>query len=164
MKGKQELPVLNRQLIVGEAKVAFEPIEKRRLKDSAASIKGIASQPNQFGPVKAACSSLIELLTKLTDVNQVGQTHADRTVQERKGSLRPWEALPDELEHQEFVKVSVQEGPRDRVQFPIMIVSAPSEINDHDRSTLAHTGCFGRLSVRRAVGRHAAGLHPCHHS
>jgi len=71
--------------------------------------------------------------------------------------LRPWEALPDELEHQEFVKVSVEEGPRDRVQFPIMIVSAPSEINDHNRSTLAHAGCFGRLSVRRAVGRHAAG-------
>jgi hypothetical protein len=80
MKGKQELPVLNGQLIVGEAKVAFEPIEKRRLKDSAASIKGIASQPNQFGSVKAACSGLVELFTKLTDVNQVGQTHADRTV------------------------------------------------------------------------------------
>jgi len=79
MKGKEELPVLNGELIIGEAKVAFEPIEKCWLKDPAAAIKGIASEPNQFGPVKAARSSLVELFAKLADVIR----SARRTLTER---------------------------------------------------------------------------------
>jgi hypothetical protein len=39
--------------------------------------------------------------------------------------------LPDELQHQQFVKVSVEQRPGDRVEFPVVIVGALSEVHDH---------------------------------
>jgi hypothetical protein len=44
--------------------------------------------------------------------------------------------LPDELEHQELVKVRIQQGARNGIQLPVVIVRAPGEINDHDLITL----------------------------
>jgi hypothetical protein len=41
--------------------------------------------------------------------------------------------LPDELQHQELVKIGVEQGPRNRVQFPVVIVRTTSEVHDHSQ-------------------------------
>src|ERR1700747_1278127 len=41
--------------------------------------------------------------------------------------------LPDELQHQELVKIGVEQGPSNRVQFPVVIVRATSEVHDHSQ-------------------------------
>jgi hypothetical protein len=43
--------------------------------------------------------------------------------------------LPDELQHQQLVEIRIQQRPDDRIQFPVMIVSATRKINNHN-STL----------------------------
>jgi len=48
--------------------------------------------------------------------------------------------LPDELEHEEFVEVGVQEGAGDGIQLPVMVVSATGEIDDHGGITLPQSG------------------------
>jgi hypothetical protein len=39
--------------------------------------------------------------------------------------------LPDELEHKEFVEVGIEQGPRDGVQFPVVVVRPLGEVDDH---------------------------------
>ena len=45
--------------------------------------------------------------------------------------------LPDELEHQQLVEIGIQQGTRDRIQFPVMIVRAPGDIDNHNVTTLS---------------------------
>jgi hypothetical protein len=39
--------------------------------------------------------------------------------------------LPDELEHQQFVEIRVQQGPGNRVEFPVVVVRPLGEVDDH---------------------------------
>src|SRR5216683_8213559 len=64
-----ELAVLNAQFVVGEAKVALEPLEEGRLKDAAASIEGVAREPDQLGLVESELLCLFQLFAKLVDVD-----------------------------------------------------------------------------------------------
>jgi hypothetical protein len=73
-----------------------------------------------------------------------------------------WEVLPDELQHQQLVKIGVEQGAGDRVQLPVMIVRAPREINDHNGNTLLHPQHFCR---NRDLPLIPQPLHsvPCYH-
>ena len=42
------------------------------------------------------------------------------------------EMLPDELEHQELVEVGVEQGASDGIDFPVVIMRAPGEVDDHE--------------------------------
>jgi len=48
--------------------------------------------------------------------------------------------LPDELEHQELVEIGIKQRARDRVEFPVMVMRAPGNINYHCKSNLLHRG------------------------
>ena len=39
--------------------------------------------------------------------------------------------LPDELKHEEFVEIGIEQGARDGIQFPVMVVRAPGQVDDH---------------------------------
>src|ERR1700686_4655347 len=39
--------------------------------------------------------------------------------------------LPDELQHQELVKIGVEQRPGNRVQLPVVVVRPLGEVNDH---------------------------------
>ena len=41
------------------------------------------------------------------------------------------EMLPDELEHEELVEVGIEQRARDRIEFPVVVVRAASEVDDH---------------------------------
>ena len=46
------------------------------------------------------------------------------------------EVLPDELEHEELVEIGVEQGARDGIHLPVMVMRAPGEIDNHDEFTL----------------------------
>jgi hypothetical protein len=52
--------------------------------------------------------------------------------------MRLRELLPDELEHQQFVKIRIEQRPRNRVEFPVMVMGTPCEIDDHNVTILPH--------------------------
>jgi hypothetical protein len=39
--------------------------------------------------------------------------------------------LPDELQHQELVKIRIQQGADDWIQFPVVVVRSLGEVHDH---------------------------------
>src|SRR5208337_1394020 len=121
--------------------VAIEPLQESRLKDTSASIEGIAGEPDQFGLLKAQLLGLLQLFPKLIGVNQIAKAYVDGAIDERKRSGCLGEALPDELQHQQFINIGVEQRPRNGVHFPVMVVCAPREVDDHDATTLPHSGC-----------------------
>jgi len=44
--------------------------------------------------------------------------------------------LPDELKHEKFVEIGIEQGARNGIHFPIVIVRAPGEIDNHNELTL----------------------------
>ena len=44
--------------------------------------------------------------------------------------------LPDELQHQQLVKIGIQQGARNGIQLPVMVVRAPGQVNNHVNPTL----------------------------
>ena len=127
------------ELVISEPEGMLEPFEKRWFKDAAGSIEGVASQPDEFGFRKAEFSSLFELLAKLADINKIRKAQFWSPVAEGKGGSGLRKVLPDELEHEQFVEVCIQKRSSDRVEFPVMAVSATREIDDHEEFTLAHS-------------------------
>jgi hypothetical protein len=43
--------------------------------------------------------------------------------------------LPDELQHEELVKVGVKQGSDDGIEFPVVVMSALCEVNNHWAAT-----------------------------
>jgi hypothetical protein len=60
--------------------------------------------------------------------------------------------LPDELEHEQLVKVGVEQGARNGIQLPVMVVRAPGEFDDHPVLTLLEgmAGKEARCTVEMA--------------
>src|SRR5271154_1961491 len=122
--------VFDRELIVRQPEVAFQPFQKGRFKNSAAAIERVAGQPDEFGSLKADVSSVIELRDELFVGEGIHGT-AGRTVEERELHPRLRVMLPDKLQHQQLVEISVEQGPGDRVEFPVVVVRPLGEIHDH---------------------------------
>ena len=50
--------------------------------------------------------------------------------------MRFGKMFPDELEHEELVEIGVEQGTRDGIHLPVVVVRAPGEIDNHDSPTL----------------------------
>ncbi len=99
VKGKGELAAVSGELVVGEAKVLFEPSEEFRFEDVLAAVEGVSSEPDEFGFVEAALAGLLELGAKFFDGDQVGEANVEGAVDEGEGGAGFGEVFPDELEH-----------------------------------------------------------------
>src|ERR1019366_10600591 len=65
VEGEMKAAVLDRQLVVRQSEIPFQPFQEGGLKDSAAAIERVAGQPDQFGPAKAEVASVIQLRDEL---------------------------------------------------------------------------------------------------
>ena len=102
----------------------FQPFEESGLEDAAAAVEGVAGEPDEFGLVEAEAASFFELLAEFVDGNDVSKANGGAAVEEGEGGLGVWEVFPDELEHEEFIEVGVEERARDGVEFPVVVVRA----------------------------------------
>jgi hypothetical protein len=95
---------------------------------------------------------LFQLFPKLIRIDQLGKRHLNGAADERKRSASLRELLPNELEHQQLVKIGIEQRPCNRVQFPVMVMRSPREVDDHNATTLPHSErSSGRSPVRRGV-------------
>jgi hypothetical protein len=62
-------------LVVGEAEPIFEPVEKRRLEDTARAVEGVAGQPDHFALAKAQLTDVFHLLNESSGRYVLRQTH-----------------------------------------------------------------------------------------
>ncbi len=65
------------------------------------------------------------ILAKLGHADDLAQAHRSCAVDERVRGARRGKMLPDELEHEQFVEIRVEQGTRDGIHLPVMIVRAP---------------------------------------
>jgi hypothetical protein len=57
--------------------------------------------------------------------------------------------LPDELQHQELVKIGIEQRPRNRVECPVVVVSPLGKIDDHRTGSAT----AGVVPLNEAVNR-----------
>ena len=74
----------------------------------------------------------LELLAHFVELDDVPQAHCCRPVLQRKGRARGREVLPDELQHQQLVKVGVKQGAHNGIEFPVVVVRTAGNVNDHE--------------------------------
>ena len=86
----------------------------------------------------------LELLAQLLDADDFAEAHGGRAVDQGESCVRLRKMLPDELEHQEFVEISVEQRARDGIHLPVVIVRAPGEIDNHDSLTLLELDAAGK--------------------
>src|SRR5260370_20935499 len=111
--------------------------------------------------MKAQFPCLFQLFPKLMRIDQLGKRHLNGAADERKRSASLRELLPNELEHQQLVKIGIEQRPCNRVQFPVMVMRSPREVDDHNATTLPHSErSSGRSPVRRGVVPPAASTAP----
>ncbi len=111
--------------------VAVEPLEEIGLEDAALAVEGISGEPDQLRLVKAQLARGLELLAELVEVDEMTERNSRAAIGEGEFGVGFGEMLPDELEHEELVEVGIEQRARDRIEFPVMVVGAASEVDDH---------------------------------
>src|SRR5258708_10341488 len=73
--------------------------------------------------------------------------------------------LPDELKHQKFIKIGVQQGSRNRVEFPIVVVRPLGKVHDHELLSSAdgRTKSTAKLQSAQSNSIHAGWNRPSWH-
>src|ERR1700676_492209 len=112
-------------------KVAFQPLQKRRLKNSTPPIKRVTGQPDQLRSAKPLSPHVVQLDLELFDVDDVGHPYRGVPIEQRKLDMRLGEMLPDKLQHQQFVKVRVEQRPDYRIKFPVVVMRAFCKVDNH---------------------------------
>ena len=73
---------------------------------------------------------MVQLLTQFAFVHQLGQPHFAAAVDQAEGHLCIWLISENRLTHQQLVKVSVDQGPHDWINSPIVVVHPCGDV-DH---------------------------------
>ena len=131
------------EIEVGEAEVVLEPVEECGLEDSAGAVEGVAGQPDQFRFVQAELARGFQLLAKLADIHDVSQGNVVRAIHQGEGGAGGGVMFPDELEHQELVKIGIEERARDGIELPVMVVCAAGQVNNHGEGIVFGRGWRG---------------------
>src|ERR1017187_5594852 len=140
-----KLTVHNRQLIVRQFEIPFQPFQESGFKYSATTAERVARHPDQFGFSKVEFPDVRLLVDNFRNAKEAGETHPRRAAEKREGDVGFREMLPDKLQHQQLVEIGIEQRPGNRVQFPVMVVRPLSEVDNHRRSSLAAES-LGRVS------------------
>ena len=86
---------------------------------------------------------MLHLLGDGLERNHVGQAHRTSPIEQRKGDAGGREMLPDELEHEEFVEIGIEQGARDWIKIPVVVVGTAREVDDHAEGPRAYLSAAG---------------------
>ena len=87
----------------------FEPVQECGLKDAADAVEGVAGEPDQLAAAEAEAADMLHLLAQGGGVDAVGEMDLSGAIGDFAGDMDGGKVLPDELEHEELVEVSVEE-------------------------------------------------------
>ena len=136
LEAELQLAVADGELIVGEPEIVLQPIEEGRLEDAAAAEEAVAGEPDQFGLAETQLARGFKLLAQLCEADDFAQAHRRGAIDERECGAGAGEMLPDELEHEELVEIGVEQGARDGIHLPVVIVRAAGEVDNHGKDSL----------------------------
>ena len=74
---------------------------------------------------------MFHLLGNLVDRDQIRKPRRGGAIEQRKADVGFRKMFPDKLQHQQLVKVSIEQGAGNRVQLPVVVVRPLSEVNNH---------------------------------
>jgi hypothetical protein len=86
--------------------------------------------------VESKLSGCFQLFPQGVETDDIAKAYRRGAIQQCKRRVGRGKVLPNKLQHKQFVKISVEKGAGNGVQFPVVIVRASGEINNHDESTL----------------------------
>src|SRR5262249_58847322 len=87
---------------------------------------------------------MVQLLLKLTGVDEPGKLDGSGAIDNAEGDLDMAVAAEDRLRHQQLVEIGVEHRAHDRVDLPVMIVDAGGNVGHW---TLQQTGTFDRATL-----------------
>ena len=165
--------------VVGRQAQTLEPLHEIGAEHLALAVEGVAAQPSGFATRQRQGAEVVQLLAQLALVDQLGQAHLGRPVDERKGHARIGELAPHRLAHQQLVEVRVDERPYYGVDLPTVGPDAGGDVG-HGRAfreraaavmgcrqtgTLARPGCasggWPSRRWRRRAARPRFARHSC---
>ncbi|OIQ64458.1 hypothetical protein GALL_539920 [mine drainage metagenome] len=117
------------ELVFGKAE-GGEPVDEVRRKHLGLAVERITGEPYQFFLAEPDRSGVIELGAKLALVDHFGETHMLAPVDDRKGDALVRVKFPDHLQHQQFVKIGIEQAAHDRVEPPSVIVGPACDVCD----------------------------------
>ena len=101
------------------------------MEDLLNPVECVACKPNQFAAAEPEGADVIKLLAQGSGGDAVGQANVRGAVVYLAGYMGLREVLPDELEHEELVKVGVEERAHDGIELPIVVMRAFGEVDVH---------------------------------
>ena len=80
---------------------------------------------------------MLQLNFQFLDVDRVGNANRRVAIMNGELDLSGRKVLPDELEHEELVEIRVEQGADNGIEFPVMVMRAFGEVNDHARGEIS---------------------------
>ena len=128
-----------RQLVFGELERG-QPLHEVRFKNMPRAIEGVAGKPEQFILGESQRPRMVELIDQLPLVDDLGEAHGGCAIDELKGHLPLRMHLPDHLEHQQLVKIRVEQGPDRGVDRKSMVIDAGCDIRGQYANLRSRSG------------------------
>ena len=94
-------------------------------------------------------ASLLELSYQFLALDSIREPNFGGAIDELEGCACPGEMLPDKLQHEQFVKIRIEQGPSHRVQIPIVVMRPLCKVHDHRGSPLYHIATCSGVYARR---------------
>ena len=107
---------------------AAQILDILRAKDVPPSVEAVAGEPDQLVLLEMQVPRVIELRAQRRFGNELGESHLPRPIDQAEGDRNVRIEHPDELMHQELVKIRVEQRPGDRVEPVIVVVDPRGEI------------------------------------
>ena len=121
------LAVLSLQPIIGQAEPA-QVFDVLRAEDVPPAVEPIAREPDQLVLLELQVPHVVELRAQRRFRNELGEPHLLRAIDQAEGDGDVRVEHPNELMHQEFVEIGVEQRPDDRIEPVIVIVDPGGEI------------------------------------
>src|SRR5260370_9447758 len=137
------------QLIFGKAE-GGEPVDEVWRKHLGLAVERVTGEPYQFLLGEADTAGVIELGAQLALVDDFGEPHMARAIDDGKSDPLVRVEFPNHLLHQQLVKIGIEQAAHDRVEPPAVIVSPRCDICDCHVETLSRRKPCNQWVVSRA--------------
>src|SRR4051794_9247493 len=128
-EGQLVLTVLHLEMILRKP-VSTQELYEVRVEQIAPAIELVTRQPDGLALREAQGAGMIELIFQFRLIDDIGEADIARAVDqgESHGDVRV--PFPDELQHEQLVNISIQQGSNDGIDVEALIIRSRGEI-DH---------------------------------
>ena len=144
------------QFVFGQAEVG-EPVDEVGREHLGLAVERITGEPDQFLLGEADGARMIELGAQFALVDDLGEADMLGAVDDRKGDALIRIEFADHLQHQQLVKIGIEQAAHDRVEPPAVVIGPGCNIGNCHGGTLPCRGppnqwvLAGDMAAQRAI-------------